>query len=41
MYNVPCVAFEMSRVALVVVANSILAGRIRDIMSRRGWDAEI
>ena len=41
MYNVPCVAFEMSRVALVVVANSILAGRIRDIMSRRGWDTEI
>ena len=31
----------MSRVALVVVANSILAGRIRDIMSRRGWDTEI
>ena len=41
MYNVPCVAFEMSRVALVVVANSILAGRIRDIMSRRGWNTEI
>jgi len=41
MYNVPCVTFEMSRVALVVVANSILAGRIRDIMSRRGWRTEI
>tara|TARA_B110000003_G_scaffold180068_1_gene179321 strand:- start:10238 stop:10876 length:639 start_codon:yes stop_codon:yes gene_type:complete len=31
----------MSRVALVVVANSITEGRIRDIMSRRGWEAEI
>ena len=31
----------MSRVALVVVANSITEGRIRDIMSRKGWEAEI
>ena len=41
MYNTPCVPFNMSRVALVVVANSITEGRIRDIMSRRGWEAEI
>jgi CheY-like chemotaxis protein len=41
MYNAPCVTFKMSRVALVVVANSILAGRIRDIMSRKGWNTEI
>ena len=41
MYNAPCVPFEMSRVALIVVANSINEGRIRDIMSRRGWDVEI
>jgi len=41
MYNAPCVRFEMSRVALIVVANSINEGRIRDIMSRRGWDVEI
>lgn len=41
MYNAPCVPFNMSRVALVVVANSITEGRIRDIMSRKGWEAEI
>ena len=41
MYNTPCVRFEMSRVALVVVANSILEGRIRDIMVRRGWTVEV
>tara|TARA_B100001093_G_scaffold70058_1_gene60535 strand:- start:1493 stop:2131 length:639 start_codon:yes stop_codon:yes gene_type:complete len=31
----------MSRVALVVVGNSILEGRLRNIMSRRGWSVEI
>tara|TARA_B100001996_G_scaffold381853_1_gene372205 strand:+ start:531 stop:1169 length:639 start_codon:yes stop_codon:yes gene_type:complete len=31
----------MSGVALVVVANSILEGRIRDIMVRRGWAVEV
>ena len=41
MYHTPCVRFEMSRVALVVVGNSILEGRLRNIMSRRGWDTEI
>ena len=41
MYHAPCVRFEMSRVALVVVGNSILEGRLRNIMSRRGWSVEI
>ena len=41
MYHTPCVRFEMSRVALVVVGNSILEGRLRNIMSRRGWSVEI
>ena len=41
MYHTPCVRFEMSRVALVVVGNSILEGRLRNIMSRRGWNTEI
>ena len=41
MYHTPCVQFEMSRVALVVVGNSILEGRLRNIMSRRGWSTEI
>ena len=41
MYHTPCVQFEMSRVALVVVGNSILEGRLRNIMSRRGWSVEI
>ena len=41
MYHGPCVRFEMSRVALVVVGNSILEGRLRNIMSRRGWSVEI
>ena len=41
MYHTPCVRFEMSRVALVVVGNSILDGRLRNIMSRRGWNTEI
>jgi CheY-like chemotaxis protein len=41
MYNAPRVLFDMPRVALVVVANSIISGRIRDIMSRRGWGTEI
>jgi CheY-like chemotaxis protein len=31
----------MSRVALVVVGNSILEGRLRNIMSRRDWSVEI
>ena len=31
----------MSRVALVVVGNSIIEGRLRNIMSRRGWSVEI
>ena len=41
MYHAPCVQFEMSRVALVVVGNSVLEGRLRNIMSRRGWSVEI
>ena len=41
MYHAPSVRFEMSRVALVVVGNSILEGRLRNIMSRRGWSVEI
>ena len=41
MYHTPCVRFEMSRVALVVVGNSILEGRLRNIMSRRDWSVEI
>ena len=41
MYHTPCVQFEMSRVALVVVGNSILEGRLRNIMSRREWSTEI
>ena len=41
MYHAPCVRFEMSRVALIVVGNSILEGRLRNIMSRRGWSVEI
>ena len=41
MYHAPCVRFEMSRVALVVVGNSILEGRLRNIMSRRDWSVEI
>ena len=41
MYHAPCVRFEMSRVALVVVGNSILEGRLKNIMSRRGWSVEI
>ena len=41
MYHTPCVRFEMSRVALVVVGNSILEGRLKNIMSRRGWSVEI
>ena len=41
MYHALCVRFEMSRVALVVVGNSILEGRLRNIMSRRGWSVEI
>ena len=41
MYHTPCVRFEMSRVALVVVGNSILEGRLRNIMSRRGWSVKI
>ena len=41
MYHAPCVRFEMSRVALVVVGNSILEGSLRNIMSRRGWSVEI
>ena len=41
MYHAPSVRFEMSRVALVVVGNPILEGRLRNIMSRRGWSVEI
>ena len=41
MYHAPSVRFEMSRVALIVVGNSILEGRLRNIMSRRGWSVEI
>lgn len=41
MYHAPCVQFEMSRVALIVVGNSVLEGRLRNIMSRRGWSVEI
>ena len=41
MYHALCVRFEMSRVALIVVGNSILEGRLRNIMSRRGWSVEI
>ena len=41
MYHTPCVQFEMSPVALVVVGNSILEGRLRNIMSRREWSTEI
>ena len=41
MYHAPSVRFEMSRVALVVVGNSILEGRLRNIMSRRGWSVKI
>ena len=41
MYHAPCVQFEMSRVALIVVGNSVLEGSLRNIMSRRGWSVEI
>ena len=41
MYHAPCVRFEMSRVAPVVVGKSILERRLRNIMSRRGWSVEI
>ena len=41
MYHSLCERFRMSRVALVVVGNSIIEGRLRNIMSRRGWSVEI
>ena len=41
MYHSLCERFGMSRVALVVVGNSIIEGRLRNIMSRRGWSVEI